>query len=35
MSKRKMVLYNLEFWGVIGIALTAEWWMDALCRLVF
>lgn len=35
MSKRKMLVYNLEFWGVIGFALTAEWWMDLICRLVF
>ena len=28
-------LYNLGFWGVIALAVTAERWMDLICRVIF
>ena len=35
MSKRKHILQHVIFWGIVGLAVTAEGWMDLLCRAVF
>ncbi len=35
MSKRKNILQHIVFWGVIVLAVTAEGWMDLICRVVF
>ena len=35
MSKRKHILQHVIFWGILGLAVTAEGWMDLLCRVVF
>ncbi len=35
MSKKKNVLNHVIFWGVLALAVTAEGWMDLLCRAVF
>ena len=35
MSKKKSVLGHVVFWGVLALALTAEGWMDLLCRVIF
>ena len=35
MSKKKNILYHVMFWGVLGLAVTAEGWMDLICRAVF
>ena len=35
MSRRKHILQYVVFWGVIGLAVTAEGWMDLICRAVF
>ncbi len=34
MSKRKNLLCNLGFWGVLVLAFTAEGWVNFLCRLL-
>ena len=34
-SKKKAVLHHVVFWGVLGLAVTAEGWMDLLCRILF
>ena len=34
MSK-KYVLQNVVFWGLMLTAVTAERWMDLLCRVIF
>ena len=35
MSKKKNMLYHVVFWGVVGLAVTAEGWMDLICRVFF
>ncbi len=35
MSKKKNILHHVMFWGVLGLAVTAEGWMDLICRAVF
>ena len=35
MSKKKNALNHVIFWGVLVLALTAEGWMDLLCRAIF
>jgi len=32
--KRKYLRYNIEFWGIMALALTAEWWMDLLMGIL-
>ena len=32
MSKKKNWLCQIGFWGVLVLAVTAESWMDLLCR---
>ena len=34
MSRRKEIGYQVGFWCVIALALTAENWMDLLCRVI-
>ncbi len=34
MFYRKNVLRHLGFWGILILAVTAEGWMDLLCRLI-
>ncbi len=35
MFKRKSILLHLSFWSVLLLAVTAEGWMDLICRAVF
>ena len=35
MSHRKEIVYQIGFWCVVTLALTAEGWMDLLCRALF
>lgn len=35
MSRKKNVRSHLIFWGILALALTAEGWMDLICRVVF
>lgn len=35
MSKRKNIIRHIGFWGILTLALSAEGWMDLLCRLIF
>jgi hypothetical protein len=38
MSNRKNVknvLYHIGFWGIVALAVTAEGWMDLLCRFIY
>ena len=34
MSKKKNLWNHVLFWGILALALTAEGWMDLLCRLI-
>ena len=35
MSKRKNVLQHVVFLGILLMAVTAEQWMDLVCRLIY
>lgn len=35
MFKRKNLWRHVSFWSVLLLAVTAEGWMDVLCRAVF
>ena len=35
MFHRKAVLQHVVFWCILLLALTAEGWMDLLCRLIY
>ena len=35
MSKKKNVLQHVVFWGILLTAITAEGWMDLICRLIY
>ena len=35
MFHRKELWNQIGFWGVVLLAITAEWWAELLCRLVF
>lgn len=35
MLNRKNLMYNLCFWGVMLLAITAERWMDLICGVIF
>lgn len=35
MSKKKNILNHLAFWGILALAVTAEGWMDLICRCIF
>jgi hypothetical protein len=35
MSNRKNVLYHIGFWGVLALAVTAEGWMNLICRMIY
>ena len=35
MYKKKRILSHVVFWGILGLAVTAEGWMDLLCRAIF
>ena len=35
MSKKRNVMHHVIFWGVLCLALTAEGWMNLLCRALF
>lgn len=35
MSKRKSIWLHVSFWSVLAIAVTAEGWMDLICRGLF
>ncbi len=35
MSKHKHLVQNVVFFAVLGLAVTAEGWMDLLCRVIF
>ena len=34
MSKRKRILEQVIFWGILGLAVTAEGWMDLVCKVI-
>ena len=34
MFRLKEILHHITFWGVLLLAVTAEGWMDLLCRLM-
>ena len=35
MSKKRNLLSYVVFWGVLVLAVTAEGWMNLLCRAIF
>ena len=35
MSRKRSILNHVLFWGVVGLAVTAEGWMDLLCRIIY
>ncbi len=35
MSRHNRVIWQIGFWGVLILALTAENWMDLVCRVLF
>ena len=35
MSKKKQVVQHVVFWGILILAITAEGWMNLICRAVF
>lgn len=35
MSKKKNVLNHVVFWSILALAVTAEGWMDLICRLIY
>ena len=35
MSKGKNILNHVIFWGVLGLAVTAEGWMNLICKALF
>ena len=35
MSKKRNVLGHVLFWGIVCLAVTAEGWMDFICRAIF
>lgn len=35
MFRRKNILHHIGFWSVLILTLTAEGWMDLICRAVF
>ena len=32
MSKGKHILNHVIFWGILGLAVTAEGWMNLICK---
>lgn len=34
MTRRKERMYQIGFWCVVTLALTAEGWMDLLCKVL-
>ena len=35
MSNRKSIKQHLVFWGVVLLAVSAEGWMDLICRVIY
>ncbi len=35
MSKKRELLRQIGFWGTLVLVLTAEGWMDLLCRAIY
>ena len=35
MSKRKNIMHHITFWCVLLLAVSAEGWMDLLCRVIY
>lgn len=31
---KRNVRYSIEFWSILALAVTAEWWMDLVCRVL-
>lgn len=35
MYKKRNVLHQVIFWGMVVLAVTAEGWMDLICRALY